>query len=112
MKRVEAIISPFKLDDVKSALSELGVTGLTATEVRGCGRQIGYRATNRDAEYKPELTPKVKVEAVVADHLVARTIEVIERVSRTGRIGDGKIFVSPVDEAVRIRTGERAEEAI
>ena len=112
MKRVEAIISPFKLDDVKSALSELGVTGLTATEVRGCGRQKCYRATDRDAEYMPEMTPKVKVEAVVADHLVGRAIEVIELVTRTGRVGDGKIFLGAVEDVVRIRTGERGEEAL
>ncbi len=112
MKRVEAIINPFKLDEVKSALSELGVTGLTATEVRGCGRQKRHRATNADAEYVPELVPKVKVEAVVADHLVGRAIEVIERVSRTGRVGDGKIFLGFVEDVVRIRTGERGEETL
>jgi len=112
VKRVEAIIKPFKLDDVKQALAEVGVAGLTATEVKGYGRQKGHSELYRGAEYVVDFLPKVKVEVVVPDQLVGRVIEMIERVARTGRIGDGKIFVSPADEAVRIRTGERGEDAL
>jgi nitrogen regulatory protein P-II 1 len=112
VKKVEAIIKPFKLDDVKQALTEVGVAGLTATEVKGYGRQRGHAELYRGAEYVVDLLPKVKVEVVVPDRMVARVIETIERVTRTGRIGDGKAFVTPADEAVRIRTGERGEDAL
>ena len=112
MKKVEAIIKPSKLDDVKQALAEVGVAGLTATEVKGYGRQKGHSELYRGAEYVVDFLPKVKVEVVVPDQLVGRVIEMIERVARTGRIGDGKIFVSPSDEAIRIRTGERGEDAL
>ncbi len=112
MKKVEAIIKPFKLDEVKQALSEIGVAGLTATEVKGFGRQKGHTELYRGAEYVVDFLPKVKVEVVVSDALVAKVVEAIERAAKTGRIGDGKIFVVPVDEVIRIRTGERGEEAL
>jgi nitrogen regulatory protein P-II 1 len=112
VKKVEAIIKPFKLDEVKQALSEVGVAGLTATEVKGFGRQKGHTELYRGAEYVVDFLPKVKVEVVVSDQLVGRVVEVIERAAKTGRIGDGKIFVVPVEEVVRIRTGERGEEAL
>jgi nitrogen regulatory protein P-II 1 len=112
VKKVEAIIKPFKLDEVKQALSEVGIAGLTATEVKGFGRQKGHTELYRGAEYVVDFLPKVKVEVVVADGLVAKVVEVIERAAKTGRIGDGKIFVLPVDEVIRIRTGERGESAL
>ena len=112
MKKVEAIIKPFKLDEVKQALSEVGVAGLTVTEVKGFGRQKGHTELYRGAEYVVDFLPKVKVEVVVPDQLVGRVVEVVERAAKTGRIGDGKIFVVPVEEVVRIRTGERGEEAL
>jgi len=112
VKKVEAIIKPFKLDEVKQALSEVGVAGLTATEVKGFGRQKGHTELYRGAEYVVDFLPKVKVEVVVSDQLVGRVVEVIERAAKTGRIGDGKIFVIPVEEVIRIRTGERGEEAL
>ncbi|HTN52048.1 MAG TPA: P-II family nitrogen regulator [Anaeromyxobacter sp.] len=112
MKKVEAIIKPFKLDEVKQALSEVGVAGLTATEVKGFGRQKGHTELYRGAEYVVDFLPKVKVEVVVSDNLVGRVVEVIERAAKTGRIGDGKIFVVPVEEVIRIRTGERGDEAL
>ena len=112
MKKVEAIIKPFKLDEVKQALSEVGIAGLTATEVKGFGRQKGHTELYRGAEYVVDFLPKVKVEVVVSDQLVGRVVEVIERAAKTGRIGDGKIFVVPVEEVIRIRTGERGEEAL
>ncbi|HVI76441.1 MAG: P-II family nitrogen regulator [Anaeromyxobacteraceae bacterium] len=112
MKKVEAIIKPFKLDEVKQALSEVGVAGLTATEVKGFGRQKGHTELYRGAEYVVDFLPKVKVEVVVSDQLVGRVVEVIERAAKTGRIGDGKIFVVPVEEVIRIRTGERGDEAL
>jgi nitrogen regulatory protein P-II 1 len=112
VKKVEAIIKPFKLDEVKQALSEIGVAGLTATEVKGFGRQKGHTELYRGAEYVVDFLPKVKVEVVVSDTLVGKVVEVIERAAKTGRIGDGKIFVVPVDEVIRIRTGERGEEAL
>ncbi len=112
MKKVEAIIKPFKLDEVKQALSEIGVAGLTATEVKGFGRQKGHTELYRGAEYVVDFLPKVKVEVVVSDQLVGRVVEVIERAAKTGRIGDGKIFVVPVEEVIRIRTGERGEDAL
>ena len=112
MKKVEAIIKPFKLDEVKQALSEIGIAGLTATEVKGFGRQKGHTELYRGAEYVVDFLPKVKVEVVVADHLAGRVVEVVERAAKTGRIGDGKIFVVPVEEVTRIRPGERGEEAL
>jgi len=112
VKKVEAIIKPFKLDEVKQALSEIGIAGLTATEVKGFGRQKGHTELYRGAEYVVDFLPKVKVEVVVSDALVAKVVEAIERAAKTGRIGDGKIFVLPVDEVIRIRTGERGEEAL
>ena len=112
MKKVEAIIKPFKLDEVKQALSEVGIAGLTATEVKGFGRQKGHTELYRGAEYVVDFLPKVKVEVVVSDALVTKVVEVIERAAKTGRIGDGKIFVVPVDEVIRIRTGERGEDAL
>ena len=112
MKKVEAIIKPFKLDEVKQALSEIGVAGLTATEVKGFGRQKGHTELYRGAEYVVDFLPKVKVEVVVSDALVTKVVEAVERAAKTGRIGDGKIFVVPIDEVIRIRTGERGEEAL
>jgi nitrogen regulatory protein P-II 1 len=109
MKKIEAIVKPFKLDDVKEAL---GVLGLTVTEVKGYGRQKGHTETYRGAEYIVDFLPKMKIEIVVADALVQRVIAAIEGAAKTGRIGDGKIFVTAVEEAIRIRTGERGEGAI
>jgi nitrogen regulatory protein P-II 1 len=112
VKKIEAIIKPFKLDEVKLALSEIGVSGLTVTEVKGFGRQKGHTELYRGAEYVVDFLPKVKVEVVVSGSLIGRVVEVVERTARTGRIGDGKIFVLPVEEVIRIRTGERGEEAL
>ena len=112
MKRVEAIIKPFKLDEVKTALSAVAVQGMTVTEVRGFGRQKGHKEVYRGAEYVVELVPKIKVEVVVPDQVVAREVEIIVKAAKTGKIGDGKIFILPVEEAVRIRTGERGEGAL
>ncbi|MBI3897039.1 MAG: P-II family nitrogen regulator [Gammaproteobacteria bacterium] len=112
MKKIEAVIKPFKLDDVREALSEAGVTGLTVTEVKGFGRQKGHTELYRGAEYVVDFLPKVKIEVVVSDSQVDRCIEAIVAGARTGKIGDGKIFVTPVEQVVRIRTGERGEEAI
>ena len=112
MNKVEAIIKPFKLDEVKQALSELGIAALTATEVKGFGRQKGHSELYRGAEYVVDFLPKVKVEVVLPDRLVGRAIEGIARAAKTGRIGDGKIFVLPVEEAVRVRTGERGDDAL
>lgn len=112
MKRVEAIIKPFKLDEVKAALSEVGVQGMTITEVKGFGRTGGRREVFRGSAYVVDFVPKVKIDVVVPDALVLDVVDTIERSAKSGRIGDGKIFVSPVDEAVRIRTGERGDEAL
>jgi nitrogen regulatory protein P-II 1 len=112
MKKIEAIIKPFKLDDVKEALSEVGVQGLTAVEVKGFGRQRGHTELYKGAEYVVDFLPKVKVEVVVEDSQVARVVEAIERAAKSGKVGDGKIFVLPVDEAIRIRTGERGSSAL
>jgi len=112
MKKVEAVIKPFKLDDVKRALTELGVTGLTVAEVKGFGRQKGHAELYRGAEYVVDFLPKVKVEVVVEDALVARVVEAFERNARTGRIGDGKLFMNPVEDVVRVRTGERGGDAL
>jgi nitrogen regulatory protein P-II 1 len=112
VKKVEAIVKPFKLDEVKTALSKLGVQGLTVSEVRGFGRQKGHKEQYRGAEYTIDFVPKVKIEIVVADAAVAGVIDAITRAARTGEIGDGKIFVSPLEEVIRIRTGERGESAV
>jgi nitrogen regulatory protein PII len=112
MKKVEAIIKPFKLDEVREALSELGVTGLTVTEVKGFGRQKGHTELYRGAEYVVDFLPKVKVEVIVPDALVERAIEAVIKAARTGKIGDGKIFVTNVEQVVRIRTGESGEAAV
>jgi nitrogen regulatory protein P-II 2 len=112
MKLVSAIIKPFKLDDVREALSEIGVQGITVTEVKGFGRQKGHTELYRGAEYVVDFLPKVKVEVVIAEDIVDQAIESISKAANTGKIGDGKIFVSPVEQAVRIRTGETGNEAI
>jgi nitrogen regulatory protein P-II 1 len=112
MKKIEAIIKPFKLDDVREALGEIGITGMTVTEVKGFGRQKGHTELYRGAEYMVDFLPKVKVEVVISDDLVDAVLESILDVAKTGKIGDGKIFVSEVAQAVRIRTGEQDEEAI
>ena len=112
MKKLEAIVQPFKLDDVKEALSDVGVQGLTAVEVKGFGRQRGHTELYKGAEYVVDFLPKVKVEVVVEDSQVARVVEAIERAAKSGKVGDGKIFVLPVDEAIRIRTGERGPSAL
>jgi nitrogen regulatory protein P-II 2 len=112
MKMVSAIIKPFKLDEVREALSGMGVQGITVTEVKGFGRQKGHTELYRGAEYVVDFLPKVKIEAAVADELVDRVIEVIEAAARTGKIGDGKIFVSPLEQVVRIRTGETGASAL
>ena len=112
MKMVMAIIKPFKLDDVREALSEVGVSGVTVTEVKGFGRQKGHTELYRGAEYVVDFLPKVKLEVVVPDALAERTVEAIASAAQTGRIGDGKIFVFAVESAIRIRTGERDDDAI
>ena len=112
MKLITAIVKPFKLDEVREALADVGVAGLTVTDVKGFGRQKGHTELYRGAEYVVDFLPKIKVEAVVADELVERAIEAITEASRTGRIGDGKIFVQPVEQVIRIRTGETGEEAV
>ena len=112
MKKIEAIVKPFKLDEVREALSELGVTGLTVTEVKGFGRQKGHTELYRGAEYVVDFLPKVKVEAAIKDDLLDRVIEAIEKAANTGKIGDGKIFVTSVERVVRIRTGEEDETAV
>ena len=112
MKLIVAIIKPFKLDEVKEALQEVGLQGITVTEARGFGRQKGHTELYRGAEYVVDFLPKVKIEVAVSDNMVARTVEAITNASRTGRIGDGKIFIMPIEEVIRIRTGERGEDAI
>ena len=112
MKLITAIIKPFKLDDVRTALSEIGVQGVTVSEVKGFGRQKGHTELYRGAEYVVDFLPKVKLEIVLDDSLVERAVEAIMSAARTGRIGDGKIFITPVEEAIRIRTGEKGVEAI
>jgi nitrogen regulatory protein P-II 1 len=112
VKKVEAIIKPFKLDEVKESLSEIGVQGITVSEVKGFGRQKGHTELYRGAEYVVDFLPKVKLEIIVPDPMVAQVVETIQTAARTGRIGDGKIFVLPVDEVVRIRTGQRGEDAL
>ncbi|MEE9140124.1 MAG: P-II family nitrogen regulator [Alphaproteobacteria bacterium] len=112
MKKIEAIIKPFKLDEVKDALHELGLKGMTVTEAKGFGRQKGHTELYRGAEYVVDFLPKVKIEVVLDDNLVERAVEVIQQAAKTGRIGDGKIFVYPIEEVIRIRTGEKGSEAI
>ncbi len=112
MKKIEAIIKPFKLDEVKEALQESGLQGITVIEARGFGRQKGHTELYRGAEYVVDFLPKVKIELVVDDNLVDKTVEAIMNAAQTGRIGDGKIFISPVEEAIRIRTGERGSNAL
>jgi len=112
MKKIEAVIKPFKLDEVREALAEVGVTGLTVTEVKGFGRQKGHTELYRGAEYVVDFLPKVKIEVVVTDEMVDRTIEAMIKAARTGKIGDGKIFVTQLQQAVRIRTGELGAEAL
>ena len=112
MKKIEAVIKPFKLEDVKDALAEAGVTGMTVSDVKGYGRQQGHSELYRGAEYVVDFLPKIKLELIVADEDVDSTIAVIIDAAKTGKIGDGKIFVSPIEKIVRIRTGEQDEEAI
>ncbi len=112
MKKIEAIIKPFKLDEVKEALHEVGIQGITVTEAKGFGRQKGHTELYRGAEYVVDFLPKVKIEVVVDDPLAERAVEAITEAARTGRIGDGKIFVSAIEEAIRIRTGERGRDAV
>ena len=112
MKKIEAIIKPFKLDEVKNALHEIGITGMTVTEVRGFGRQKGHTEVYRGAEYVIDFLPKIKIEVVLDDNLAVRAVDAIMQAARTDKIGDGKIFVLPIEEAVRIRTGERGADAV
>ncbi len=112
MRKIECIIKPFKLDDVKSALTDMGITGMTVSEVRGFGRQKGHTELYRGAEYQIDFIPKVKIELVVAAERVAEVVGVIQKEASTGRIGDGKIFVSPVEQAIRIRTGETGTDSL
>lgn len=112
MKKIEAIIKPFKLDDVREALSDIGITGMTVTEVKGFGRQKGHTELYRGAEYVVDFLPKMRVELVVGEDDVDRSVEAIQNASRTGKIGDGKIFVTPVERVVRIRTGEEGDNAV
>ncbi len=112
MKKIEAIIKPFKLDEVKEALNDIGIQGITVSEVKGFGRQKGHTELYRGAEYVVDFLPKIKLEIIVPDSLVAQVVETVEKSARTGRIGDGKIFVTNVEEVVRIRTGERGSDAI
>ncbi|MBT9438876.1 MAG: P-II family nitrogen regulator [Desulfobacterales bacterium] len=112
MKKIEAIIKPFKLDDVKEALNEIGIQGMTTSEVKGYGRQKGHKEIYRGAEYVVDFIPKIRIEIVVDSELADQVVETIIQASNTGKIGDGKIFVFPVEEAIRVRTGERGKDAI
>ncbi len=112
MKKIEAIIKPFKLEDVKDALQEAGIEGMTVIEVKGFGRQKGHTEIYRGSEYTVDFLPKIKLELVLADADVAKAVEAITKAAKTGKIGDGKVFVSPIDEAIRIRTDERGEAAV
>ncbi|MFC1857885.1 P-II family nitrogen regulator [Thermodesulfobacteriota bacterium] len=112
MKKIEAIIKPFKLDDVKEALTEIGIQGMTISEVKGYGRQKGHKEVYRGAEYVVDFIPKIKIEIVIESERVEKVIEVIQQAAQTGKIGDGKIFILPVEEAIRVRTGEHGKEAI
>jgi nitrogen regulatory protein P-II 1 len=112
MKKIEAIIKPFKLDEVKNALTKIGVQGMTVTEVKGFGRQKGHTESYRGTEYAIDFLPKSKIELIVPDELIIQVVETVEKAAKTGKIGDGKIFVSSVEEVIRIRTGERGKDAI
>jgi nitrogen regulatory protein P-II 1 len=112
MKKIEAVIKPFKLEQVKDALAQVGVQGMTVTEVKGFGRQRGHKEIYRGAEYEVDFVPKVKVEVIVEEEMSRRVVEAIITTARTGKIGDGKIFVYPIDEVIRIRTGERGPDAL
>jgi nitrogen regulatory protein P-II 1 len=112
MKKIEAIIKPFKLEDVKEALTGVGLEGMTVSEVKGFGRQKGHTEIYRGSEYTVDFLPKIKLEVVLPDHLVAAAVAAITQAAKTGKIGDGKVFVSPVDNAIRIRTGEEGEKAV
>lgn len=112
MKLITAIVKPFKLDQVREALADVGVTGLTVTDVKGFGRQKGHTEVYRGAEYIVDFLPKIKIEAVVSDDLTERAVEAVVNAARTGRIGDGKIFVQPIEQVIRIRTGETGDEAV
>lgn len=112
MKKIEAVIKPFKLDDVKTALTAIGVVGMTALEAKGFGRQKGQSGTHRGSEYMVDFRPKVKIEVVVPDALAGKAVETIQKVTKTGEIGDGKIFISTIDEAIRIRTGETGDSVL
>lgn len=112
MKKIDAIIKPFKLEEVKEALAEIGVAGMTVTEVKGFGRQKGHTEIYRGSEYTVDFLPKIKLEIVVPDHLVKSAVDAIVKAARTGKIGDGKVFVSPIDEAIRIRTDEKGDQAV
>jgi len=112
LKKIDAIIKPFKLDEVKEALNEIGIQGITVSEVKGFGRQKGHTELYRGAEYVVDFIPKIKLEIIVADDLVQKVLEAIEKTAKTGRIGDGKIFVTPVEAVIRIRTGETGEDAL
>jgi nitrogen regulatory protein P-II 1 len=112
MKKIEAIIKPFKLDEVKNALTKIGVQGMTVMEVKGFGRQRGHTEVYRGAEYKIDFLPKVKIELITPEEMIIPVVETIERASKTGKIGDGKIFISTIEEVIRIRTGERGKDAI
>ena len=112
MKKIEAIIKPFKLDDVREALSDVGITGMTVTEVKGFGRQKGHTEIYRGSEYTVDFLPKVKLEIAVAEDLVVKVVDAIVSAAQTGKIGDGKIFIIPIEEAIRIRTGEKGEIAL
>ena len=111
MKKIEAIIKPFKLDDVKEALSSLGVQGMTVAEVKGFGRQKGHTEIYRGSEYTVDFLPKIKIEVILGDNLIAAAVEAIVKAAKTGKIGDGKVFVSPIENAIRIRTEETGEQA-
>lgn len=112
MKKVEAIVKPFKLDEVKEGLNEIGIQGITVSEVKGFGRQKGHTELYRGAEYVVDFLPKIKLEIIVSDDMVTKVVEAIQTAAKTGRIGDGKIFITPVEEVVRIRTGETGDDAI
>jgi len=112
MRKVEAIIKPFKLDEVKEALNEIGIQGITVSEVKGFGRQKGHTELYRGAEYVVDFIPKIKMEIIVSDDQVSQVVDAVADAAKTGRIGDGKIFVTPIDEVMRIRTGERGEDAL
>jgi nitrogen regulatory protein P-II 1 len=112
LKKIDAIIKPFKLDDVKEALNEIGIQGITVSEVKGFGRQKGHTELYRGAEYVVDFIPKIKLEIIVSDDILPKVLDTIEKTAKTGRIGDGKIFVTPVEAVVRIRTGETGEDAL